>query len=72
MVGKEEEGRRKKPREKPLRCDRDLNPRTMPPEPSVLSIRPRRPALRVILKIRAVTLGSFDIVQHSTVAKDNR
>ena len=45
MVGKEEEeGRRKKPRKKPLRRDWDLNPWTLSPEPSVLSIRPRRPA----------------------------
>ena len=44
MVGKEEEGRRKSPEKKPLRRDRDLNPLTLSPEPSVLSIRPRRPA----------------------------
>ena len=44
MVGKEEEGRRKKPGKKPLRRDRDLNPWTLSPEPSVLSIRPRRSA----------------------------
>ena len=36
--------RKKKPRKKPLRRDWDLNPRTLSPEPSVLSIRPRRPA----------------------------
>ena len=39
---KEEE---KRPEKKPLRRDRDLNPRTLSPEPRVLSIRPRRPAL---------------------------
>ena len=46
MVGKEEEeGRRKKsPEKKPLRRDWDLNPRTLSPEPSVLSIRPWHPA----------------------------
>ena len=43
--GKKKEGRRKKPRKKPLHHDWDLNPRTLSPEPSVLSIRPRRPAL---------------------------
>ena len=37
--------RKKKAQIKPLQRDRDLNPRTLPPEPSVLSIRPRRPAL---------------------------
>ena len=46
MVGKEEEGRRKKPRKKTLRHNRDLNPRSLSPEPSMLSIRPRRPALK--------------------------
>ena len=46
MVGKEEEGRRKKPGKKPV-----LNPRTLSPEPSVLSIRPRRPAKLIFLKI---------------------
>ena len=30
--------------EKPLRRDWDFNPRTLSPEPSVLSIRPQRPA----------------------------
>ena len=48
MVGKEEERKRKKPRKKPLRRDRDLNPRTLSPEPSMLTIRPRHPALLLI------------------------
>ena len=58
--GKKKEEEEKSP-EKPLRHDRDLNPqtqspepsllsilnpRTRSPEPSVLSIRPRRPASR--------------------------
>ena len=34
----------KKPRKKPLHHDWDLNPRTLSPEQSVLSIRPRHPA----------------------------
>ena len=66
MVGKEEEGRRKKPRKKPLRRDQDLNPRTLSPEPSVLSIRPRPPA-HLIVKINngilpgpePITLGNL-------------
>ena len=37
--------KKKKAQKKPLRRDRDLNPQTLSPEPSVLSIRPRRPAL---------------------------
>ena len=48
---KEEERRRKKKKEeeekspeKTLCSDRDLNPRTLSPEPSVLSIRPQSPA----------------------------
>ena len=49
MVGKEEEGRRKKAQKKPLRRDQDLNPQTLSPEPSVLSIRPRRPAIFKVL-----------------------
>ena len=51
--GKEKEIRRKKPRKKPLRRDRDLNPRTLSPEPSVLSTRPRRPAQAINLDIVA-------------------
>ena len=43
-----ERGRKKeaeeKPRKKPLCHDWDLNPQTLSPEPSVLSIRPWRPA----------------------------
>ena len=41
---KEEE---KKPRKKTLRHDRDLNPGTLSPEPSILSVRPQCPALIV-------------------------
>ena len=53
MVGKEEEGRRKKaPKKNPLRRDWDLNPRTLSPEPSELSVRPRRPA-HVTVKVMA-------------------
>ena len=47
MHGREREVRRKKKKKaqkKPLRHDRDLNPWTLSPEPSMLSIRPRRPA----------------------------
>ena len=42
--GKEKERRRKKPRKKPLCRGRDSNPQTLSPEPSMLSIRPLRPA----------------------------
>ena len=43
--GKKKEEEEKSPEKKTLRRDRDLNPQTLPPEPSMLSIRPRRPAL---------------------------
>ena len=36
--------KKKKAQKKPLHCDQDLNPRTLTPELSVLSIRPWRPA----------------------------
>ena len=42
--GKKNEEEEKKPRIKPLCLDRDLNPQTLSPEPSMLSIRPRHPA----------------------------
>ena len=45
---KEEE---KSPRKKPLRRDRDLNPQTLSPEPSVPSIGPRHPAQHSRLKV---------------------
>ena len=35
---------KKKAQKKPVRRDRDLNPWTLTPEPSVLSVRPRHPA----------------------------
>ena len=38
--------KKKKAQKKPLRHDRDLNPRTLSPEPSALSTRPQCPALR--------------------------
>ena len=41
--GKKKEEEEKSP-EKTLPRDRDLNPRTLSPEPSMLSIRPRGPA----------------------------
>ena len=41
---KGESKKKKKAQKKPLRCDRDLNPWTQSPEPSMLSIRPRHPA----------------------------
>ena len=41
----EEEKSPEKKQKKPLRRNWDLNPRTLSPEPSVLSIRPRRPTL---------------------------
>ena len=47
MHVREREVRRKKKKKAqkiPLRRDQDLNPRTLSPEPGVLSIRPRRPA----------------------------
>ena len=37
--------KKKKAQKKSLHHDRDLNPQTLSPEPSVLSIRPRRPTL---------------------------
>ena len=37
--------------QKPLPGERDLNPRTLSPEPSMPSIRPRRPAIFVTLMI---------------------
>ena len=46
-VRERERGKKKeeeKAQKKPLRHDRDSNPQTMSPEPSVLSIRPWRPA----------------------------
>ena len=43
--GKKKEEEEEKAQKKPLRRDWDLNPRTLSPEPSVLSIMPRRPAL---------------------------
>ena len=42
--GKKKKEEEKSPEKKTLHRDRDLNPRTLSPEPSVLSIRPRRPA----------------------------
>ena len=42
--GKKKEEEEERSPEKPLRIDRDLNPRTLSPEPSMLSIRPRRPS----------------------------
>ena len=44
--------KKKKAQKKPLRRDQDLKPQTLSPEPSVLSIRPRRPAL-IILELKS-------------------
>ena len=41
--------KKKKAQKKPLRRDRDLNPQTLAPEPSVLSTRPQRPAPAMVL-----------------------
>ena len=43
--GKKKEEKEKSP-EKTLHRDQDLNPRTLSPGPSVLSIRPQRPAIK--------------------------
>ena len=48
-VFKKKEEEEKKPRKKPLHRDRDLNPRTLSPDPSVLSVRPRRPTMKRLL-----------------------
>jgi hypothetical protein len=40
----EEEEEEKSPKKKTLHCGRDLNPRSLSPESSALSVRPRRPA----------------------------
>ena len=42
---------KKKAQKKPLCRDWDLNPQTLSPEPSVLSIRPRRPAISLKLEM---------------------
>ena len=41
---KKERRRRKKAQKKALCCEQDLNPQTLSPQPSVLSVRPRLPA----------------------------
>ena len=58
---KEEE---EKAQKKPLHRDWDLNPRTLSPEPSVLSVRPRRPQFNDLDKltkiVRLMLLKSID------------
>ena len=49
--------KKKKAQKKTLRRDRDLNPRTLSPEPSMLSIRPQRPALYKIFLITKCILA---------------
>ena len=49
--------------EKPLRPDRDLNPQTLSPEPSVLSIRPRRPAGSFQLQLSPIKYDGWSLLQ---------
>ena len=76
-----EKGRRKKKKahKKLLRRDQDLNPRTLSPEPSVLSIRPWRPARKgnFVLKKYAIQIDanlslSIDITRLKQVVNTGR
>ena len=66
MHVREREVRRKKKKKKPLCHDQDLNPRTLSLELSVLSVRPRCPALRC-LEDRSRVLQSLEIDHFSAV-----